>query len=159
MVINMNKTIKNRNIDTVFVLIVFSIFAFSVLMVLMLGAGIYRNINEISRAEQHEHTAFSFIWTKVKNFDDINAISVGDFDGSPAIFIDETIGETDYRTAIYIYDGWLLELFSETILEFSPQNGRRIVQIDNMTFNETDHGLIEVIMGSRRLLLSPRATG
>ena len=155
----MNKGIKNRNIDTVFVLIVFSIFAFSVLMVLMLGAGIYRNINEISRAEQHEHTAFSYVWTKIKNFDDTNAISIGDFDGNPAIFIDETIGGTDYRTAIYIYDGWLLELFSETALEFSPQSGRRIVQTDNMTFNKTDNGLIEVIMGAKRLLVSPRAAG
>ena len=154
----MNKVIKGRNIDTIFVLIVFSIFALSVLMVLMLGASVYRNINDISRAEQNEHTALSYIWTKLKNFDDENAISVGDFNGIPAVFIDETLGGTDYRTAIYLYDGWLLELFSETALDFAPESGRRIVQLNSLSFNETDHGLIEVSLGSKKLLLSPRAT-
>jgi len=155
----MNRRIKGSNIDTIFVLIVFSIFAFSVLMVLMLGAGVYRNINDISRAEQHEHTAVSYIWTKIKNFDDKEAIETGDFGGVPAIFINETLGDTDYRTAIYVYDGWLHELFSETALDFSPQSGRRIVQADNMSFNETDNGLIEISIGNKKLVLYPRASG
>ena len=154
----MNKALKGRNIDTVFVLIVFSIFALSVLMVLMLGASVYKNINDISRAGQQEHMALSYIWTKVKNFDDENAISVGNFEGIPAIFIDETLGDTEFRTAIYIYDGWLLELFSEKALTFSPDSGTRITQINNMTFKETDNGMIEVSLGSSRLLLLPRAT-
>jgi len=154
----MKTVIKGRSIDTVFVLIVFSIFAFSVLMVLMLGAGVYRNVNDISRAEQHEHTALSYIWTKVKNFDEANAISVGEFDGVPAIFIDEELAGTKFRTAIYVNDGWLLELFSEKALEFSLQSGRRIVQVDNIVFNELDNGLIEVMLGNKRLLLSPRGT-
>ncbi|MCL2819832.1 MAG: DUF4860 domain-containing protein [Oscillospiraceae bacterium] len=154
----MIKTIKGRSTDTIFVLIVFSIFAFSVLMVLMLGASVYRNINDISRAEQHEHTAFSYIWTKTKNFDEAGAITVGEFGGVSAILINEKIGETDYRTAIYVSDGWLLELFSEAALDFSPQSGRRIVEIDEMTFNETDLGMIEIVSGNKKLLLSPRTS-
>ena len=155
----MKNAIKSRNIDTIFVLIVFSIFAFSILMVLMLGASVYRNINDITRSEQHEHAAISYVWTKLKNFDDKDAISVGEFDGISAVFIDENIDRTDFRTAIYVYDGWLLELFSEKALDFSPQNGRGIVQANEMTFKEINNGLIEITMGSKKLLLSPRATG
>jgi len=154
----MNKATRGRSIDTIFVLIVFSIFAFSVLMVLMLGASIYRNINDISREGQYEHTALSYIWTKTKNFDDAGSIHVGEFNALPALFIDERIGETNYRTAIYNYDGWLMELFSEAALEFSLEDGVRVVMIDNLSFETSNNGLIKVTAGNKVLLLSPRGS-
>jgi len=153
----MNKIIRGRSIDTIFVLIVFSIFAFSVLMVLMLGASVYRNINDISYEGQSEHTALSYIWTKTKNFDDAGSIHVGDFNGVPALFINEKLGDTDFRTAIYKYDGWLVELFSETSLEFYPEDGVRVIQIDDLDFKEISDGLIEVSIGNKNLILSPRS--
>jgi len=153
----MNKATRGRSVDTIFVLIVFSIFAFSVLMVLMLGASVYRNINDISYEGQYEHTALSYIWTKTKNFDDAGSIHVGDFNGVSALFIDEKIDDIDYRTAIYNVDGWLFELFSETALEFSPEDGVRVVQIDGLSFNALSNGLIEVSVSGKNLILSPRS--
>ena len=41
------KTIKSSRVDTVFVLIIFCVFAISMLLVLMLGASIYKNMTEI----------------------------------------------------------------------------------------------------------------
>jgi len=153
----MNKVIRGRSVDTIFVLIVFSIFAFSVLMVLMLGASVYRNINDISRDGVYEQTAMSYIWTKTKNFDNADSIKVGDFAGASALFIDEKLGGTEFRTSIYFYDGWLYELFNETALEFSPADGTRIVMIDDLSFKDIGNGLIQVIAGDRQLILSPRS--
>jgi len=153
----MSKMSRGRSIDTIFVLIVFSIFALSVLMVLMLGASIYRNINEISHDGQSEHTALSYIWTKTKNFDEAESISVGDFQGVPALFIDEKIGDYYFRTAIYHYDGWLCELFSEVELDFSPQAGERVIRVDEMRFDTVENGLIRATTGAKSLLLSPRS--
>jgi len=153
----MKKVIRGRSVDTIFVLIIFSVFAFSVLLVLMLGASVYRNINDISREGEHEHTALSYIWTKSKNFDNAESIHVGDFSGASALFIDEVLGGTDFRTAIYYYDGWLYELFSEADLDFSPVDGVRIVQVDGLSFNDLGEGLIEVIAGEKNLILSPRS--
>jgi len=154
----MNKVTKSRSIDTIFVLIVFSIFAFSVLMVLMLGASVYRNINDISRDGQDERMVLSYVRTKIKNNDIAGSVHVDDFGGVPALFIDERIGDTDFVTVIYNYNGWLYELFSETSLEFSPGNGVRIARIENMRFNEADHGLIKVSAGDLSILLSPRGS-
>jgi len=153
----MNKVMSGRSIDTIFVLIVFSIFAISVLMVLMFGASIYRNINDISRENESEHMALSYIWTKTKNFDNADSISFGEFGGVPAIFINETFGDYDFRTAIYHYDGWLYELFSEAGLDFSPSAGTRIVMVDSLTFDLVDNGLFRVTAGDKGLLLSPRS--
>jgi len=153
----MSKISRGRSIDTIFVLIVFSIFAISVLMVLMLGASIYRNINEISHDGQSEHTALSYIWTKTKNFDESGGIDVGDFQGVPALFIDEFIGETHFRTAIYHYDGWLCELFSEAALEFSPEDGVRVIRVDELRIDTDENGMIRAVTGNKSLLLSPRS--
>jgi len=153
----MNKAMRGKNIDTIFVLIVFSIFAVSVLIVLMLGASIYQNINEISREGESEHTALSYIWTKTKNFDNADSISIGEFNGVPALFIDETFGDYDFRTTIYHYNGWLYELFSEATLEFSPADGSRIVMVDDLTFEAVDDGLFRATSGNNSLLLSPRS--
>ena len=153
----MRKNIKGRRIDTVFVLFVFGIFAFSVLMVLLLGAGVYRNVNDISRDGQYRHTAMSYIWTKTRNFDDVSSISVGDFNGIPALFIDEKLGDTDYRTTIYGFDGWLYELFSEVGLGFSPQDGTRIVMAEDLAFKDAGNGLIEVTTGDLWMLITPRS--
>jgi len=153
----MNKATRGRNVDTIFVLIIFSVFAFSVLMVLMLGASVYRNVNDISREGQQEHTALSYIWTKTKNYDSAGSIYAGEFHGLSALFIDEHIGGSTFRTAIYNYDGWLLELYGETLHEFSPRDGVRIVQNDSLIFRESGNGLIEVTAGSLSFLLHPRS--
>ena len=152
----MNRALRGRSIDTVFVLIVFSIFAFSVLMVLMLGANIYRNINDISRFEQNEHTALSYVWTKTKNFDEAESIGIGDYHGVTALFIDEIIGGAEYRTVIYHYNGWIYELFSEASLDFTIDDGIQIMMIDDLLFEEVNNGLIKVTTGKMSLLISPR---
>jgi len=153
----MNKVIHKRSIDTIFVLIVFSIFAVSILMVLMFGASIYRNVNELSRVSESEHTALSYIWTKTKNSDNTGNISIGEFSGIPALLINERLGDYDFRTAIYYYDGWLYELFSGAELEFSPADGTRIVMVDDLSFELVDYGLFRVTTGNKSLLLSPRS--
>jgi len=153
----MSKIHRSRNIDTIFVLIVFSIFAISVLMVLMLGASIYRNINDISHDGEFEHTALSYVWTKVKNFDNAEGIHLGGFHGIPALFIDEYIGGTHFRTAIFHYDGWLCEIFSEATLEFRPADGVRVVRVDQLYFEPYIHGLIRASTGDRMILISPRS--
>jgi len=153
----MSKFVRSRSIDTVFVLIVFSIFAVSVLMVLMLGASIYQNINDISREDELEQTALSYIWTKTKNFDKAGSISIGDFNGKPALFFNESLGGTDFRTAVYHYDGWLYELFSDAALEFSPADGERVVMVDDLSFESAENGLFRVSSGDIILLLYPRS--
>jgi len=154
----MNKVIKGRSIDTIFVLIIFSTFAFSILMVLMLGAGIYRNVNDISREGQYEHTALAYVWTKTKNNDDVDSIHVSEFNGKPALFIIEETHGLEFNTIIYHYDGWIFELFSEVGREFPPGGGMRIVMVDDLHFEEISYGLVKVTVGDKSLLLSPRGS-
>jgi len=153
----MTTAIRGQRIDTVFVLIVFCVFAVSVLMVLMLGANTYGHITEMSREGQAERTVVSYIWTKVRNGDEEGSVSVGEFHGLPALRIDEEYGGIRYRTVIYHYGGWVYELFSEEGLDFFPEDGTRIIAAADLVFAELGYGLIRASSGTRALLISPRS--
>ena len=159
------KTTGKNKIDTVFVLIIFSVFALSVLMVLMLGARVYKKATDITSEAQSDRTLLSYMWTKVKNGDKSGSVSAGEFYGIPALCFDEVISGTQYRTVIYQYDGWVYELFSEYSLftetdpeqQFKPVDGVRVMRIDDLSVEEAAYGLIKVTSGGRSLLLSPRS--
>ena len=154
---DMIKTTGKNKVDTVFVLIIFSIFALSVLMVLMLGAGIYKNMTDITGDGLNDRTLLSYIWTKIKNSDREGSVNVGEFNGISALFFDEEISGARYRTIIYQYDGWVRELFSEIGLDFLPEDGLRVMRIDDLKFEEPGYGMIRVSTGTRSLLLTPRS--
>jgi len=149
----MIKSVKGQRIDTIFVLIIFCVFAVSVLMILMFGASIYKNINSMSRDGHSERTALSYIWTKAKNGDDAGSVHVGDFHGLPTLCIDEEISGTTYRTSVYYYNGWIYELFSESSLDFLPEDGTRVIEVSGISFEEFGYGLIKVSAGSKYLLI------
>jgi len=155
----MKKFSSGQRIDTVFVLIIFCIFAVSVLMVLMLGAGIYQNMTDISREEQDERTALSYIRTKIRNNDIHGRIVIDEFGGLPALVYDEHFYDRHFRTSIYHYDGWIREMFADAELEFYPGDGHLVMPLDNITFEELDNGLFLITSGTRRLILSPRTSG
>jgi hypothetical protein len=152
----MRKTVRNKRGDTVFVLIIFCIFAVSVLLVLMLGASTYQNMTEISRESQTERTVLSYIRTKVKNDDDAGKVYIVDFHGLSALCFEEELGGVSYRTLIYHYDGWVYELFSESEIDLSPDTGVRVIRIDDLTFEKQEHGLLKVSAGDMDLFISPR---
>ena len=157
------KRTGESKVDTVFVLIIFSVFALSVLLVLTLGARIYKNMTDISGENQTERALLSYIWTKVKNGDKSDSIHVGEFGGLTALLFDEEFGGTPYRTAIYQYDGWLYELFCETELltdqtsGFLPEDGVQVMEIADLGFESLDYGMIKISTGNLSLLLTPRS--
>ena len=153
----MGKATGGRKIDTVFVLIIFSVFALSVLMVLMLGASVYKNMSETSRDGQDERTLLSYIWTQVKNRDGDGDLYIGKFDGLTALCYDEVFGDSTYQTVVYHYDGWVYELFYDTELEFFPEEGQKVMEIAEMKLEEQEYGIIKVSSGEKSILIYPRA--
>ena len=152
----MNKTIRGQKIDTVFVLIIFCVFAMSMLIVLMLGASIYKNMTEISRDGYDDRTTLSYFWTKVKNCDSAGSVYVGDFQGMPALCLAETYGDTSYLTMIYKYKGQVYELFTEVGIDLDPDAGVPVIDVGNLTFEELEAGLIKINAGAKSLLITPR---
>ena len=137
-------------------LIIFCVFAVSVLTVLMFGVGAYKNMTDISREGYDERVCLSYIWTKVKNGDAAEAVYVTDFDGLPALCIDEVYGGDKYHTVIYHYEGWVNELFYEDGLDFSPGDGMPVLKNEALSFERLEAGLIKISAGAESVFISPR---
>jgi hypothetical protein len=155
----MNKTTRgNQRVDTVFVLMIFCVFAVTVLVVLMLAGSTYKNMTDISRDGHDERTALSYIWTKVKNLDSEGQITVDYFGGASALCFVEVFGDYTYETLIYLQDGWVYELFHERGFEFYPEDGTPIVRSNSLNFEIIDNGLIRASTDYGSLLILPRST-
>jgi len=147
-----------NKVDSVFVLMVFCVFALSVFLVLMLSGGTYANMVDLSTEGQNERIALSYIRTKVRNADSTGGISVREFSANQALALEEVFGETVFVTYIYLFDGWLHELFHEEGLVFGPEDGRAIIRADSLNFELMDSGLIRVSTQYASLLIFPRST-
>ena len=150
----MFKNSGNNRVDTVFVLMIFCVFAVSVFLVLILGGSTYRNMNDISQEGQSERIVLSYIRTKMRNIDNV---SVGSFDGNSKLELIEVFGTRTFVTAIYLYDGWVRELFRDADNEFHPANGVPIIQVGSLDFETVDNGLIRVSTEHGSIVIFPRS--
>ncbi|MCL2575147.1 MAG: DUF4860 domain-containing protein [Defluviitaleaceae bacterium] len=148
----------NNKIDTVFVLMVFCIFAVSVFLVLILSASTYSNINDIASEGQNERIVLSYIRTKIRQNDRADAITITDFHGQAALSMHEDINGRNFYTLIYYYNGGVYELFYESGLEFLPQDGIRIIGIDYLSFEIIEEGLLRVNTNYGSTLILPRSS-
>lgn len=151
----MRKT-KGWKIDTIFAMVNFTVFTASMLLALLFGADVYNTITKNSQVSYDEKSRLSYIWTKVKSNDAAGMVYAGEFCGLSALCLEEEYGYTTYKTIIYLYDGWVRELFCEAGLEFSPEDGMSIVEAETLTFEQLDNGLIMACIDSENLFIYPR---
>jgi len=149
---------QHNKVDTAFVLLIFCVFAVSVLVVLMLSGSIYRNMVDISRNGHDERTALSYIRTKIRNLDSESFIAIDYFNGQSALSIQEFFGDITFETLIYHYDGYVRELFHEKGFEFYPEHGTPIVSTNMLHFEAIDGGLIRASTDIGSLIILPRST-
>ena len=149
----MFKTKSQNRVDTVFVLMIFCVFAVSVFLVLILSGSTYQNMNDISREGQNERIVLSYIRTKTRNIDNV---AVSYFNDVSMLELVEVFGTRTFVTMIYLYDGWVRELFHEQGNAFQPGDGVPIMEVSSLDFTLIDGGLIRVFTDHGSIVLFPR---
>ncbi len=130
--------------DTLILTVLACAFAASVLLVLLLGAGIYQSAASSSDAAYSERVCTSYIAEKLRHGDENGAVSLGSFDGGEALFLESDDGGVRYTTIIYSHDGWLWELFCEKGADFSREDGVKIIEVRAVHFSEAEPGLFSI---------------
>ena len=153
----MRKLVRTQKIDTIFVLVIFCIFAASVLVSLMFGGSIYKNMTDKINKTYDENICLSYIWMKVKNTDVVDGVYIDTFHDLPVLCLDEIFYGITYQTRIYLYDGWVCELFSELGLEFYPDAGMQIMKAEFLDFENLENGLVKVTVDSESMIVFPRS--
>ena len=133
-------------------LLVFTLFALCLMLVLLTGAGVYRRLAEGGEAGFSQNTAAQYIATRTHQG---RAPEIQDFEGCKALVFTETYDTEVYLTRVYLYDGWLRELFSAEAAGLSPRDGEKILEAESLDFDLED-GLLTVRLNGEEFLLSPR---
>lgn len=130
-------------VDTIFVLVLFAVFAITVLFVLMSGAGVYKNTQLVMQERYEERTCLSYISSKINNNDDSGKIRVIDNGDMSVLAIDESVAGESFTTYIYCYDGYMKELLVQSDLEFNAEMGTNIAALQYINFTK-DGNLINI---------------
>lgn len=140
----MRKTGAGHSVDAVFVLSLFCVFAAAVLMTLILGTKTHAAMETASDEAYYSRTAISYMTEKLRHADGAGGTDIGEFGGSPALFIYETYNGTEYETAIYCFEGDLCELFCEKGSDLGPSAGKDIIAASSVGFTFVTEKLIRI---------------
>ena len=114
-------------VDILFVISLFCVFAFSALMLVIIGADVYKKTVSNMDNNYSTRTAFAYISEKVRQNDHADAISISTFGDGDALVLTENFYGTDYYTYLYMYDGSVRELFTNTPEVLGPAAGQSIM--------------------------------
>ena len=152
------KAPQQRKSDVIIILLVFCVFVFSILIVLSMSGIGYKNILNLTQKSHDEQIGLSFVWTKIKNGDELDRIYLTEFHDLPALYIDSEFDDIVFHTVIYHYDGWIREMFYEAGYALLPKDGFPIVKADDFRLEQLEQGLIRISIDDENLFISPRAT-
>lgn len=125
--VRLNRT-NSHAIDTFFILALLALFAITSFFVIIIGARQYHSIADRMTENYETRTASSYLVEKFNQHDVAGSISIADIDGIPAIALTQTVGEADYTTYIYAYDGYLREITVSKNATITAASGQKIIE-------------------------------
>ena len=140
---------NSAKMTDLFALLVFVIFAVCLLAVLLGGARSYETVVQRGGASYEARTAAQYVTTRVRQ---AGGVAVADFSGCDALVIPEVMEEETYLTRVYCYDGYLRELYCPENATLGPQDGEKLIPMEDMQLS-VDGGILRVQLDSQELLL------
>lgn len=146
----MKGKLQQHNIESVFVLILFAVFAMTIVAVLALGANSYQKLVERDNESYNKRIITSYVSAKIRNNDTSGDVAVGGFakvsedDGIDTLHLYQEIEGEKYDTRIYYYEGHIYELFTLVNLDFDPEAGNKVMEAEGLYFREKNN-VIEII--------------
>lgn len=139
--------------ENLFALLAFCLLAAALLLTLLFGASVYRSVASQSEAAAEQRLCLSYLAAKVRHSDAAGAVFCADFHDPtlpaaeaalPALYLTQQFNGVAYATRVYVYDGYLRELFADASLAFAPGDGQAVLKADALRFAETD-GMLEIV--------------
>ncbi len=132
---------RQQHIVSLAALLLLAVFAVSILLTLLAGASAYRRMTDRDRLNWEGRTAAHYIAARVRQEDCLGAVAVEELGDVQAL----TLGRGDYLTRLYCYDGSLWELYSPAELSPSPEDGERVMDLQDMDLT-LERGLLQVTL-------------
>lgn len=139
----MNQRNARRSLENLAALLLFGVFAVSVLTTLLLGAGIYQRLTERDRRSYELRTCVQYVTTRVRQADRPGGVRVEEFGGGDCLSFPEELDGRTYTTRVYCYGGWLMELLADEGTDLPPESGEPVMKLERLE-TELSDGLLTV---------------
>lgn len=128
-----HKVEQQHMIEIVFVLLLFSLLAFTSLSIVYAGSKVYSSTTDTMELNSQNNIALDYIREKVHQTDIQSKIQVQQIDNMDVLSMSETYKDEVYTTYIYCYKKQLKELFCKQEQPFSKEAGENIMKIDSLS--------------------------
>ena len=93
-------------------------------------------------------TGLSYLDVQVRKHDTQDALAIrpDPFGKQPALVVEQQIEGKTFQTWIYLYDGYLCELFAEKGIKLTPNMGNRIAPMDELTMQALGNDALQVTL-------------
>lgn len=122
-------------VDLLFTMGLFCVFAVTALLVVILGADVYRSTVSDMTRNYNTRTSISYLAEKVRQNDTAGSVTLSQVDGQDALVLTQVLGEKPYETWIYPGDGELREVLVAAGTAVTILDGQPIMPIGSLTLS------------------------
>lgn len=148
-------------VDLLFTLALFCVFAASALMVVLIGANVYKNTVRQMEQSFAGRSSLTYVATKIRQNDTADSIHIEDLTGSPALVLNQIVDGETYQTWIYYCDGAVRETFTVRGNTFDPYSGQAIIEVAGFSVEQEGNLLrfttVDADGNSATQLVAPRS--
>lgn len=121
-----------------FITLLFAVIALFLLLALLVGTSAYRAANDVRSSSDNTRLGLSLIANSIRATDGTDAVGVADGPEGLALVLTEHLGNGDYETRLYAYQGAIVEEYTRAGTAFTPEKAREIVRSSTFDFTYTD---------------------
>lgn len=155
---------RTTKIDSVFVIALFTMFAVTAFLLILIGARQYQHTADNMNANYESRTISSYLTEKIRQNDSQGSIRLSQLEGTPAIAIETIENDITYITYIYYYEDALREIVVNKQSVFSLGSGQAIIKTGGFTAEMVNNDLLKVTITTtenekQQLFLSLHSNG
>lgn len=119
---------RSTKIDGVFVIALFTMFAVTAFLLILIGARQYQHTADTMDANYESRTISSYLTEKIRQNDSLGNVSISELEGTHALAIETMEHDVTYITYIYYYKNALREIVVNDSSVFSLDSGQEIIK-------------------------------
>lgn len=135
---------KQHMIDIVFVMLVFLVFALSIVTVLYAGSRIYNKIATEQTISYQENIALHYFVEKVHQGKSQGVINITTIEEVPVLALHQSYQEEQYVTYIYLDQQNIKEIFTKEKDEISLKDGHAIMEAKELKIESVNDTCIYI---------------
>lgn len=147
---------RSTKIDGVFVIALFTMFAITAFLLILIGAKQYQNTADTMDDNYEVRTVSSYLTEKLRQSDSEGNITISELDGVSALSFKTSENNTSYITYIYYYKNALREIVVNDASVFSLETGQEIIKTGGFTAELLSENLLKITVtttkGQKHLL-------